>query len=162
MGIFFSGGELINIAMGIEKNGAVFYDSLAESTGDAAIRQTYQYLADKEREHLEIFRNMLGDAGDHQPSETLTEEYDAYLKALVNSLIFTDDNVAREMAQKVDSDAEAIQIALGAEKDSILIYSELQHLVRKADCETVNRIIEEEKSHMRQLMDIKDILGKLQ
>ena len=30
MGIMFSGNELIDIAVGIEKNGAVYYDTLAE------------------------------------------------------------------------------------------------------------------------------------
>ena len=162
MGIFFSGSELINIAIGIERNGAVFYDSLAEATSNPTIHRAYTYLADKEREHLEIFQDMLQNVGDYQSPETLTEEYDAYLKTLVNSLLFTDDKVAREIAQKVSSDAEAIQIALGAEKDSILIYSEMQHLVRKPDYDIVNGIIEEEKSHMRQLVDLKENLSTLQ
>ena len=160
MGVFFSGRELINIAVGIERNGAVFYDSLADSTRDAAVQGTYKYLADKEKEHIGIFRNMLGSVGDYQPPETLTEEYDSYLKALTDSLVFTDDQVAREIARKVNSDIEAIQIALGAEKDSILFYSEIRDLVRMPDRDVVNRIIEEEKSHVRQLSDLKKDLSK--
>ena len=160
MGVFFSGRELINIAVGIERNGAVFYDSLADSTRDAAVQGTYKYLADKEKEHIGIFRNMLGSVGDYQPPETLTEEYDSYLKALTDSLVFTDDQVAREIARKVNSDIEAIQIALGAEKDSILFYSEIRDLVRMPDRDVVNKIIEEEKSHVRQLSDLKKDLSK--
>ena len=160
MGVFFSGRELINIAVGIERNGAVFYDSLADSTRDAAVQGTYKYLADKEKEHIGIFQNMLGSVGDYQPPETLTEEYDSYLKALTDSLVFTDDQVAREIARKVNSDIEAIQIALGAEKDSILFYSEIRDLVRMPDHDVVNKIIEEEKSHVRQLSDLKKDLSK--
>jgi rubrerythrin len=160
MGVFFSGRELINIAVGIERNGAVFYDSLADSTRDAAVQGTYKYLADKEKEHIGIFQNMLGSVGDYQPPETLTEEYDSYLKALTDSLVFTDDQVAREIARKVNSDIEAIQIALGAEKDSILFYSEIRELVRMPDRDVVNKIIEEEKSHVRQLSDLKKDLSK--
>ncbi|GAF82729.1 unnamed protein product, partial [marine sediment metagenome] len=70
-----------------------------------------------------------------------------------------DDKVAREMAEKAASSAEAIQIALGAEKDSILYYSEMRNLVRERDREMVDRIIEEEKSHLRQLSDLKKKLA---
>lgn len=159
MGIFFSGRELINTALGIERNGAVFYDSLVDSTRDVTVQGTYKYLADMEREHIKIFQNMLGSVGDYQPPETLTEEYDSYLKALIDSFVFTDDQIAHDMARKVSSDVEAIQIALGAEKDSILFYSEMRDLVRTSDREVVNKIIEEEKSHMRQLSDLKKSLS---
>jgi rubrerythrin len=68
--------------------------------------------------------------------------------------------VAREMAQRVSSDAEAIQIGIYAEKDSILFYSELRELVRRADREVVDNIIKEERSHLRQLSDLRRALGK--
>ena len=155
MGIFFSARELIDIAIGIERSGVSFYDSLVSSTKDVTAQGAYKYLADKEREHIEIFQNMLGSLSEYQPPEAYTEEYALYLKALVSSAVFTDDQVARQMAQKVGSDAEAIQIALGAEKDSILFYSAMRDLVRRSDREVVNKIIEEERSHLRQLSDLK-------
>jgi rubrerythrin len=155
MGVFFSGRELIEVAIGIEKNGAIFYDSLADSTKNLGARGTYKYLADKEREHAAIFQKMLGSVGEYKPPETYTEEYNLYLKALVDSLVFTDDKVILKMARKVNSDAEAIQIAMGAEKDSILFYIEMKGMVRRTERKVVSKIIEEEKSHLRQLMDVK-------
>jgi rubrerythrin len=98
--------------------------------------------------------------GGYQPPETYAEEYEAYLKALIDSLVFTSDQVAREMASKVDSDVEAIQIGLGAEKDSILFYTEVRDLVRASDRDVVDKIIREEKSHMRQLLDLKKDISK--
>ena len=62
------------------------------------------------------------------------------------------------MARKVNSDAEALQIAMGAEKDSILFYVEVRDLVRRSERKLVGKIIEEEKSHLRQLMEIKKSL----
>ena len=158
MGIFFSGRELIEIAIGIEKNGAVFYDSLAGSTKNPGARDTYKNLADKEREHAEIFRKMLGSVGEYKPPETYTEQYNLYLKALVDSLVFTNDKVTHQMARKVNSDAEAVQIAMGAEKDSILFYVEVRDMVRRSERKVVGEIIEEEKSHLRELMAIKKSL----
>ena len=155
MGVLLSGKELIDIAVGIERNGAAFYDSLVESTRDLTAKSAYQSLADQEREHMGIFQGMLGLAGEHSFSETYTEEYDVYLKALVDSSVFTDDQVAREMAQKVSSDAEAIHIGIIAEKESILFYSEMRNLVRRPDREVLTRIVGEERSHLRQLSELK-------
>jgi len=155
MAIFFSGSELVNIAIGIEKSGLAFYQSLVKKEKDVMARGAYKYLAEMEEKHIETFQSMLDTVGEYKPPEMYTEEYDLYLKALVDSAVFTDDKVAREMAEKAASSAEAIQIALGAEKDSILFYSEMRNLVRERDRGVVDRIIEEEKSHLRQLSDLK-------
>ncbi|MCK4361703.1 MAG: ferritin family protein [Dehalococcoidia bacterium] len=154
MGIFFSGSELVNIAIGIERSGAAFYDALVKSARNEASRVIYEYLAVEEKKHIEIFQNMLGSLADYTPPETYTEEYDRYLKALIDSAVFRDDQTAREMAQRSASEAEAIQIAISAEKDSILFYSNLRELVRRSDREAVDKIIEEERSHLRQLSDL--------
>jgi len=160
MGVFFSGRELIDTAIGIERNGAAFYHSLAKSTGNEIAKGAYQYLAGEELKHIEVFQSMLGSVADYRPPETYTEEYDLYLRALIDSRVFTDDQTAYEMAQRVTSDAEAIQIAMGAEKDSILFYSEVRELVRRSDRELINKIIEEERSHLRQLSELKGSLSK--
>jgi rubrerythrin len=155
MGVFFSGRELIEIAVGIEKNGAAFYNSLAGSTKNPEAKGTYKYLADQEKEHAAVFQKMLGLVSEYKPPETYTEDYKRYLKALIDSLVFTDDKVTLETAKKVKSDAEAIQVGVGAEKDSILFYMEVKELVRPAERKVVKKIIEEEKSHLRQLTGIK-------
>ena len=158
MGIFFSGRELIEIAIGIEKNGARFYDSLTDSTKNLGGQGTYKYLADQEREHAAIFQKMLGSVSEYKPPETYTDQYNLYLKALVDSLVFIDDKVVLKMARNVNSDAEAIQIGVGAEKDSILFYVEVRDLVRRSERKVVSKIIEEERSHLRQLTEIKKSL----
>jgi rubrerythrin len=160
MGVFFSGRELIDIAIGIERNGASFYHSLAKSAGSQIAKGVYQYLADEERKHIEVFQSMLGSVADYRPPETYTEEYDLYLRALVESRVFSDDQTAYQMAQRVTGDAEAIHIALGAEKDSILFYSEMRDLVRRSDREVVDKIMKEERSHLRQLSDLRKNLSQ--
>jgi rubrerythrin len=155
MAIFFSGSELVNIAIGIERNGLAFYQSLTRTGKDLMARGTYKYLADMEKKHIKTFQDMLDTVSEYKPPEIYTEEYQLYLKALVDSVVFTDDKVARQMAEKITSSAEAIQIGLGAEKDSILYYSEMRNLVRERDRKVVDRIIEEEKSHLRQLSELK-------
>lgn len=159
MGVFISGRELVEIAIGIERNGAAFYDSLAESSKETKIRDMYKHLADNERNHIETFQNMLNQVGDYKPPETYTEEYDLYMRALVDSSVFKDDQAAREMAQKVTAEIEAIQIGLSAEKDSILFYTEMRELVQRSGRNVMDRIIEEERTHLKQLSDLKKRLG---
>ncbi|MDH5695024.1 MAG: ferritin family protein [Dehalococcoidia bacterium] len=155
MSISFSGSELINIAIGIEGRGIAFYDIMARSTENAVARDLFQYLADMERQHIQIFQGMLGEADKFQPRETYAGEYAPYLQALVESAVFTDDLVTSEMATKAASDIEALELAIDAEKDSILFYYEMRDIMPLPVQPTVNKIIAEEKSHLRQLSELK-------
>jgi len=159
--ISFSGSELINIAIGIERRGIAFYDIMTRSTENATARDVFQHLADMEREHVQIFQGMLSEADRYQPSEAYTGEYAAYLQALVDSAVFTDDIVTSEMAARVESDIEAMELAIGAEKDSILFYYGMRDIMPQGAQPTVNKIITEEKSHLRQLSELKKKLTPL-
>ena len=160
MSISFSGSELINIAIGIERRGIAFYDIMTRSTDNTAAREVFQYLVGMEREHVRIFEGMLNEADKYQPSETYPGEYAAYLQALVESAIFTDDVLTSEMATRTGSDIEAMELAINAEKDSILFYYEMKEILPRPAQPAVNRIIAEEKSHLRQLSELrKQLVG---
>ena len=159
MSISFSGSELINIAIGIERRRIAFYDIMAKSSENAATRDVFQYLANMERAHIQIFQSMLTEADKYQISETYAGEYATYLQALVDSVVFTDDMVTSEMATQADSDIEALELAIGAEKDSILFYYEMKDIMPKRVQPTVDKIITEEKSHLRQLSELKKNLA---
>ena len=155
MSNFFSGSELVNIAIGIERRGIAFYDIMTRSTKNAEARDAFQHLADMERDHIQIFQGMLGETDKSQPPETYAGEYAAYLQALIDSAVFNDDMATSEMATKANSDIEAIELGISAEKDSILFYYEMKDLMPQRSQPAVTRIIAEEKSHLRQLSGLK-------
>ncbi len=155
MSITFSGSELVNIAIGIEKRGVIFYDTLTKSTKNVATRDVFKYLADMEREHIRVFQNMLSEAEKFQIPETYAEEYAGYLQALVNNAVFTDDFITSELATKAGSDVAALELAINAEKDAILFYYVMKEITPKRSQPAVNKILAEEKSHLRQLSEIK-------
>jgi len=155
MGILFSGGELIDIAVGIERNGVAFYETLQESTKDESTSSIYRRLADMEKTHIDIFEGMRTRLSDYQPEGDYSGEYDQYLRSLVNSHVFPNDKVARDTARQVQNDSHALQIAIGAEKDSVLFYMEMRELVRPVDRNMVDKVIAEEKSHIIELIGIK-------
>ncbi len=159
MSITFSPNELINIAIGIERRGIAFYDIMTKSTESDIARDIFQRLADMEREHIKIFEAMLTENYPPQPAESYLGEYAAYLQALVDSAVFTDDMITSELATSADSDLEAMELAIGAEKDSILFYYEMRDLMPRKAQPTVDRILTEEKSHLEQLTRIKKLLA---
>ena len=161
MSISFSANEFISIAIGIERRGIVFYDIMTKSTESDATREMFQRLADMEREHIKTFEGMLQDPGSQRPAESYLGEYAAYLQALVDSAVFTDDMITSELATQADSDIEAMELAISAEKDSILFYYEMRDIMPRKAQPTVDRILAEEKSHLEQLTRIKRLLATL-
>jgi len=153
--ISFSGNELINIAIGIEGRGIAFYDIMAKSTENATARDVFQHLADMERDHVQTFQDLLGEADKYQPPEAYAEEYAAYFQALVGNAVFTDAMSNSQMVIQADSDIKAIELAVSAEKDSILFYYEMKEIMPPPAQPMVNKIIIEEKSHIRQLSELK-------
>ena len=153
--------ELINMAIGIEKRGIAFYDIMTRSTENASTRDVFQCLADMEREHIQIFQDMLAEVDEYQMPETYAQEYASYLRAMVYSAVFTDDMITSEMATNADSDITALELAIVAEKDSILFYYGMKEIMPQREQPTVNKIITEEKSHLRQLSELKEKLATL-
>jgi rubrerythrin len=152
----FSAGELYDIAVGIERNGAAYYDSLSQLAADQGLKDTYGQLADMERHHVEVFQRLRSAAAvESYVPQSDEGEYGHYLKALIDSSVFTNDEVARDMARKASGPAAALQLALGAEKDSILFYTEMRDLVPQRERDAVNQIIKEERAHVRQLSELK-------
>ncbi len=155
MAVFFSGSELLEIAIGIERNGMAFYQAVADKTGIRDVKDIYNYLAGEEKKHLDTFQGMSDSLGQAKPSETYTEEYMLYLKSLVDSTVFSSVTEAQQKAGKVSDEIEALDTGIQAEKDSILFYMELQNLVREQDRKVVLNIVDEEKKHLRQLSELK-------
>ncbi len=158
MSILFSGSELLEIALGIERNGAAFYQASADKTKNQNTKAIYEHLAAEELKHLNAFQEMLSTVGQYQPPEDYAEEYMRYLKSLADSSVFSDVTEAQQKAKRTSSEIEALDIGIQAEKDSILFYTEMQNFVRQADRKVVLNIIDEEKAHLGQLSQLKQTL----
>ena len=161
MTIYFSSDELINMAIGIERSGIAFYDIMSKSIDNAATQSAFHYLADMEREHVKIFQAILEKAEQHQPSKNTAQEKKEYLQALVDNTIFTDEAITSEMASRADSPTTALELAIAAEKDSILFYYEIKEILSPQAKSTVVKIITEEKSHLWQLSELKKKLTEI-
>ena len=61
----------------------------------------------------------------------------------------------------MSSDVEALELAMSAEKESILFYYEMRDIMPRRASPVVNGIINEEKSHLRQLSELKNKLAAI-
>lgn len=155
----FAGSDLIDIAIGIERNGIAFYDIMAISTENAETSDIFRHLAQMERQHIRVFQNMLAESDTYPGAET--EEHISYIRALAANAVFTDELVTSEMATQADSDIKALELAIAAEKDSLLFYYQMRDMIPRQANSMVNKIITEEKSHLRQLSALKQRLAAL-
>ncbi len=146
-----SGSDIINIAIDIERRGVSFYDVMAKSSDDENTRAVFLELLDMEREHIEVFQEMLGEINEHSFTEAITPEFSEYIQSLVDAAVFSDDMIIGEMASQADTDIRALELGINSEKDSILFYYEIRDIMPARVVPTINRILSEEKKHLRRL-----------
>ncbi len=141
--------DLLSIALKVEAQGYEFYTNLSARQQDKKLSNFFAHLAEQEREHSRIFRELIGKNEQRFAglSNWIEEETLGYLKSLAEVSIFP--NLER-MKQNL-SLKEALDLAIGIEKDSIFFYSEL--IPYAADeVETIKKIVSEEKRHLLDLL----------
>ncbi len=148
----FKATDILLAAQEIETRGEVFYNRLVDTASDEALRKTFAFLAGEERKHREIFRKLYERLGQVSlPAWAEEEEYASYLRFLIDShTLFRlgDTDTIKALACTRE---EAIQTAMGFEKDTILFFTEMREFVPEGEKKHVQDCIEEERSHLRLL-----------
>ncbi|MDD4980185.1 MAG: ferritin family protein [Candidatus Omnitrophica bacterium] len=155
MGNIFAASEILEIGIQIERNGRDFYGVLTGEAKNPKSRKMFEYLSAEEEKHALIFQKMLDAIQKYEPTEAYPGEYFAYMRALAAENVFTQAVKGKEMAAKVKSDKEAINIGIGVEKDSIIFYEGMKKIVPEYDQTIVDEVIAQEKDHLEKLLDLK-------
>jgi len=163
MAITFNALEIFEIAEKIERNGVRFYRKAAEIFAGRDISQTLLELADMEVEHEETFADMRKQISNKQ-QELVTfdpeNEIALYLQAIADGHVFDlKKDISRQLTGE-ESIEDVLNMAIQAEKDSIVFYDALEDFVPiEAVKEKIKDIIEEEQGHIvtlsRKLADLK-------
>ena len=151
MATFFNAAEVAKAAVEIERKGQAFYKAAAKQAENEEARKFFAYFAGEEAKHEQVFESMCSRLGDTElPAWATEEEYAEYLSALIDShSLFVNGQTAALPAGA--SLQEAIRMALGFEKDSILFFKEMRELVPDGEKPVVQECIDEEKRHILQL-----------
>lgn len=155
MSEFFKASELLEFAIQIEKNGETFYRAAAKKSRNDKIGKVFLNLADEEVKHRDIYNELLKSAESYQPPESYPGEYFLYLQAYADQHIFVDKGDIEKKAEMTKSDIEAIDLAIGFEKDSILYYLEMIDHVPENEKHIIDKVIKEERNHYLKLTEVK-------
>ncbi|MBU1147475.1 MAG: ferritin family protein [Candidatus Omnitrophica bacterium] len=158
MGNLFSGPEVVEIGIQIEKNGKAFYDGVMKVSKSQKAKEIFGFLGGEEEKHIKRFENMLAQVKKYEPSEAYPGEYFAYLRALSEGYVFTKANKGAEIAKGIKNEKDAVDAGIGFEKDSILFYHEMKRFVLEGEQKIIDKLLEEEQAHLKKLTDLKGAL----
>jgi rubrerythrin len=150
----FEAKEIFKFAIRIEENGEKFYRFASELTEDEKIKEMFNFLADEEVNHKEIFTDLLSDITKDVSFDNYSDEYLDYLRCYVDNVIFTEEQL-KTQEKEVEDVPSAIKFAMQRELDSILYYHEVEKFVADSKKPLIEKIIEEERKHYAKLSDMK-------
>jgi rubrerythrin len=149
--MYYSGLEIIEIAIRIEENGQEFYTAAAEMIRESTdIKSLFHDLAEKELTHIAIFQK-LADKFEPESFEFDKEEASGYIGQLADTHIFGRKDAGSALAKKVATPQQALEIAYKFENDSVVFYEELLKRTSSDAKKLIFRIIEEEKEHAAEI-----------
>jgi rubrerythrin len=149
--MYYSGLEIIEIAIRIEENGQEFYTAAAEMIKESTdVKGLFLDLAEKELTHIAIFQK-LADKFEPESFEFNKEESSDYIGHLADTHIFGRKDAGTELAKTVSTPQQALEIAFKFENDSVVFYEELLKRASSDAKKLILRIIEEEKEHAAEI-----------
>ena len=158
MGNIFSGSEVLEIGVQIEKNGRDFYNTLVKQSENLKAREVFRFLSLEEEKHIKVFQGILDKTQKYEPQGLDTDDYFAYMSALAGEHIFTQKNKGEEIAKTIKTDKEAIEKAIGFEEDSIVFYAGMRKIVPDYDGKIIEALIIQEENHLKQLIGMKKLI----
>ncbi|MFW5885717.1 MAG: ferritin-like domain-containing protein [Halanaerobium sp.] len=157
----FNALEVMEMAKDIEVRGKKFYLKHAEATENRDLKELFKKLAQDEQDHYEKFVALTEELrNDSDEADYLYEEdVSAYFNYLVEYSVFPKDD-SEESIEALHDVEKALKLAIQAEKDSILFYREMCEFNDGKTIEAVNKLIEQEKDHLRALGKYIEEYGK--
>ena len=142
--------DVFDFAIKAEKDGMAFYTKAAKKFDSEDLKKLFVNLAKEEASHLKFFSELKIKADVKGVDQILRNpEIDDYLESIVQEGLFPRSETVDKRLEKVETVGQACAIAMAAEKNAILLYSELAKLAKDRDQKKLfEKIAKEEKSHM--------------
>ncbi len=158
----YSVNEVIEMAVQIEKNGYAFYNEASKRKDlDEPSIELLTYLRDEELTHEKTFLALRDEIDIEVLKLSVDWELIAeYLKAIVDSRIFSSESSALQFVANAKDANEIIHNAITFEKDTLLYFHALSDNI--SDPKTHNalrKIINEEIRHILKLNEFKKKMG---
>ena len=147
--------EIFEIAEQIERNGAAFYRKAADQSRAEDARTLFLALADQEDDHERVFaelRRLCVPADQGVAGYDKDDVMAQYLRAMAGTYVFNRNQRPTDLLTGDETVGDVLRLAIGQEKDSIILYVGLQGaMLDGAERTSVGRIVREEQKHLAQL-----------
>ena len=142
---------VLKMAMEMEQTGRIFYEALASGTDDARAADLFIKLAKAEAAHLAKFREMSAALTAGQTTMRWTNAQVNEFHQMVTANIQPTPHDVRNVALG-GTVTDAVALARKMEQDAIDFYTRMLDVVDADSAETIEQIIQSERSHLRDLV----------
>ena len=157
MSITFNASEVFEIAEEMERNGAKFYKKAAEKASDGQTKIMLLTMADMENGHLKTFQRMREELSNREKEPIVFDPDNQsvlYLQAMADAHGYEGKISPTKELTGNETIKEIIEIALNAEKESVVFYFGLKSMMpSNAGREKVEAIIFEELGHITIMLE---------
>ncbi|MDD5678356.1 MAG: ferritin family protein [Kiritimatiellae bacterium] len=157
MSLIFNADEIFQIGVEIERNGKAFYQAAAKSAQTSETKKLFEELAKWESGHIIVFetlKNKLAESARENTAFDPDNEALLYLKAAADTHVFGRNANAEALAEECKTTRAALKMALGFEKDSVVVYANMRNLVpEKLGKPDIDKLLNEELQHISMLND---------
>jgi len=149
--------SVIDFAVRQEEYGASFYVKAAEKFKGTELAGLFVKLAKEEAKHLQELIDLQASAMRKGVEECFRAvEVDDYLDAVIREGLLPGGDKASERLEQIKTVEDACRIAMQAEKNAILLYTELAKLSKdKGQKKILEAMIREEKAHMAKIAGLR-------
>ncbi len=161
MPVIHTAREIAEAAVEKERKRREFYARVCELSTDAKMKDLFRWLTEEEDRHIETFAKLR----DGLPIDTdaKDDEYmadmDAYMDSVIDDRLYSGID-SSEFVQQALTNKDVFRIAIGFEKDAILYFTEFLPFLNAVDRVIVQRLIDQEKGHIRKLVEVRNTLGE--
>jgi rubrerythrin len=146
--------SVLDLAVWLEKHGQAFYENARDAAAEPELKDLFALLAVEERKHCAIYTDLYQlYTGKTVEGEQLLGEYGKFIQLLIKEIIQSLE------LEGVASEEDLLGRALQFEKDTLLYFLEVKPLFRGKAGSLIEAICREEKRHIQQLMERRQLLS---
>jgi len=146
---------ILRHAMDIEEVGQKFYAMLSEKVADPELKKIFTLMSRQETVHKEIFSKMREQLPPSSVDKSMdAEQFDLNAHELIADKIFNRMEIVRK-TQNIYTLGDALALMIDIEISGVDYYENFRKLVRLQDQAIMERVINEEKTHVRRLVDLR-------
>lgn len=145
--------SVLDLAVWLEKHGQAFYERARDAATEPGLKEIFATLAAEERKHCAIYTDLYElYTGKSAEGEELLGEYGKFIQLLIKEITQSLD-FSSELTQE-----DLINRALQFEKNTLLYFSEVKPLFRGKAGALIEAVCREEKRHIQQLLECRELL----